>query len=128
VWDVQRLQRLRGDIDAAIGAARYEQALSRAHAGLEGFYAAFVHARGMGAAASAGHLLALSQQVCSCLRDASARYPHEVSSLVEQTALGVERARDRCREAPCAGESDRWLAAYIRDLVDAQIRLLLHFM
>jgi len=57
-----------------------------------------------------------------------ADYPDEVLNLVGQTAHAVDRARNRYSDAHFAGEAGCWLATYCRDLVNSQVRLLLHFM
>jgi len=126
-WNAERLNRLLGDIDAAIAAAQYDRAVGLAYTCLEGFYGAFFRAQAPGQAAP-NEIIALSRWVRDHLRATIADYPDEVLNLVGQTAHAVDRARNRFSEAHFAGEAGRWLATYMRDLVNSQVRLLLHFM
>ena len=40
----------------------------------------------------------------------------------------VDRARNKFSESHFEGEAAKWLAMFVHDLVNSQIRLLLHFM
>lgn len=40
----------------------------------------------------------------------------------------IDRTRNRFSESHFDEEADRWLAVFARDLVNSEIRLLLHFM
>ena len=51
----------------------------------------------------------------------------QVLNLIKHTAHAVDKARNRFSEAHFGGEAGLWLATYMRDLVNTQIRLLLHF-
>jgi hypothetical protein len=51
---------------------------------------------------------------------------HELG--IGHSAHAVDRARNRFSESHFGGEAGLWLATYMRDLVNTQIRLLLHFM
>jgi hypothetical protein len=126
-WNAERLNRLLGDIDTAIGAGQYERAVGLSYTCLEGFYGAFFRAHATGQAPPS-EIIALSRWVRDHLRGNIADYPDEVLNLVGQTAHAVDRARNRFSEAHFAGEAGRWLATYMRDLVNSQVRLLLHFM
>ena len=127
LWNAERLNRLLGDIDTAIAAAQYDRAVGLAYTCLEGYYGAFFRAQAPGQAPP-NEIIALSRWVRDHLRATLADYPDEVLNLVGQTAHAVDRARNRFSEAHFAGEAGRWLATYMRDLVNSQVRLLLHFM
>jgi hypothetical protein len=47
--------------------------------------------------------------------------------MVMHVSHTVDRARNRFSEAHFEEEAARWLAVFVRDLVNTQIRLLLHF-
>lgn len=126
-WNAERLNRMLGDIDTAIAAGQYERAVGLAYTCLEGFYGAFFRAKAPDQGAP-NEIIALSRWVRDHLRATIADYPDEVLNLVGQTAHAVDRARNRFSEAHFAGEAGRWLATYMRDLVNSQVRLLLHFM
>lgn len=73
-------------------------------------------------------IIALSREVRDWLRATIVDYPHEALNLTNHISHAVDRARNRFSEAHFGGEAGRWLATYIRDLVNTQIRPLLHFM
>lgn len=127
MWNADRLNRLLGEIDAAITATQYERAVGLAYTCLEGFYGAFFRAKAPGQPAP-NEIIVLSRWVRDHLRGTIAEYPDEVLNLIGQTAHAVDRARNRFSEAHFAGEAGHWLATYTRDLVNSQVRLLLHFM
>jgi len=127
LWNAERLNRLLGEIDEAIGAAQYDRAVALAYTCLEGFYGAFFRAKAP-ALRAPDEIIALSRWIRDYLRGTINDYPDEVLNLIGHTAHAVDRARNRFSEAHFAGEAGRWLATYTRDLVNTQIRLLLHFM
>lgn len=47
--------------------------------------------------------------------------------MVSHVSYTIDRAPNRLSESHFQGEAARWLAVYIRDLVNTQIRLLSHF-
>jgi hypothetical protein len=126
-WGADRLNAYLSDIDSSIAATQYERAVSLAYTCLEGFYGAFYREKYPGQPPP-NEILALSRAIRDWLRSAIAEYPDEALNLVNHTSHAVDRARNRFSEAHFAGEAGRWLAIYVRDLVNTQIRLLLHFM
>lgn len=127
LWNADRLNRLLGETDTAIAAGQYERAVALAYTSLEGFYGAFFRLKAPNQAAP-NEIIALSRWIRDHLRTTIAEYPDEVLNLIGQTAHAVDRARNRFSEAHFAGEAGHWLATYCRDLVNSQVRLLLHFM
>jgi hypothetical protein len=73
-------------------------------------------------------MVELSKEVPAFLRSTNREYPDEVLNLIKHVAHAVNKARDRFSESHFAGEPRLWLATYMRDLVNTQIKLLLHFM
>jgi hypothetical protein len=126
-WGADRLNGYLSDIDASIAARQYERAVGLAYTCLEGFYGAFYRQKHPGQTAP-NEILALSRAVREWLRSAIAEYPDEALNLTNHISHAVDRARNRFSEAHFAAEAGRWLAIYVRDLVNTQIRLLLHFM
>lgn len=72
-------------------------------------------------------IIALAKCIKRYLSDTIASYPDEALSMVMHVSHTVDRARNRFSEAHFEEEATRWLAVYVRDLVNTQIRLLLHF-
>lgn len=126
-WNADRLNTFLAQIDEAIGKAEYERSVTLAYTCLEGFYGAFVEAKIPGQTRP-NEIIALARWIKDHLKKSLPSYPDEVLNLVTQTSHAVDRSRNRFSEAHFGGEAGRWLAIYMRDLVNTQIRLLLHFM
>ena len=126
-WNADRLNENLATIDAAIAAADYDRAVALCYTTLEGFYKAFGRAKNGGQEPS-NELTELARWIRNHLRAQLPDYPDEVMAQMTTTAHVVDRARNRFSEAHFGGEAARWLAVYIRDLTNTQIRLLLHFL
>ena len=126
-WGAERLNSFLSEIDGSIAATQYGRAVGLAYTCLEGFYVAFYREKHPGDTPP-HEIVALSRAVRDWLRSAISEYPDEALSLTNHISHAVDRARNRFSEAHFAGEAGRWLAIYVRDLVNTQIRLLLHFM
>ena len=94
---------------------------------LEGFLGAFLRAK-VPLSSYPHELIELSRSVRDYLRTTIENYPDEVLNLINHTGHGVDKARNRFSESHFADEAGSCLATYIRDLVNSEIRLLLHFM
>jgi hypothetical protein len=55
-------------------------------------------------------------------------WPPEVLNNVSHAAYAVDKARNAFSDSHFGAQAESALATYIRDLVNTQIRLLLHFM
>ena len=126
-WNSDRLNQYLVEIDAAISTANYERAVGLSYTCLEGFLGAFLRAK-IQREKYPHEILELSREVKNYLKEAIKDYPDEVMNGVTQAAHAVDRSRNRFSEAHFANEAASWLATYVRDLVNTQIRLLLHFM
>lgn len=126
-WNGDRLNEYLKQIDAAIATAEYERAVTLSYTCLEGFFGAFV--RGKEKRDSyPNEIITLAREVKDYLKKTISEYPDEVLNSVTQAAYAVDRSRNRFSESHFAGEAGSWLATYVRDLVNTEIRLLLHFM
>lgn len=126
-WGAERLNSFLEQMDAAITGGQYKRAVSLGYTCLEGFYRAFVERHAAGGIA-ATEIIALSRWIREHLRKTIKDYPDEVLNLISHTSHAVDRARNRFSEAHFGGDAGKWLATYVRDIVNIQIRLLLHFM
>ncbi len=127
VWNGDRLNQYLASIDAAIAQPNYERAVGLSYTCLEGFLGAFLRAKEK-RESYPNEILDLSKEVKDILKRSLSEFPDEVLNGVTQAAYAVDRSRNRFSEAHFANEAASWLATYIRDLVNTQIRLLLHFM
>ena len=126
-WNAARLNEFLANIDAAIAAGEYERAVSLSYTCLEGFLGAFVRAK-FQRDKYENEIIALAKEVRQFLKETISDYPDELLNLVTSTAHAIDRARNRFSEAHFANEAGSWMATYVRDLVNSEIRLLLHFL
>jgi hypothetical protein len=126
-WNADRLNECLREIDSAIGTGDYERAVSLSYTCLEGFLGAFVRAKEK-RDSYPNEIIALSKEVKDLLKKMIRDYPDEVLNGVTNAAYAVDRSRNRFSESHFANEAGSWLATYVRDVVNTQIRLLLHFM
>lgn len=126
-WNADRLNSYLDQIDAAIAQPNYERAVGLSYTCLEGFLGAFIRSKEK-RETYPNEIIELSKEVKAYLKNHLAEFPDEVMNGVTQAAYAVDRSRNRFSEAHFAGEAASWLATYVRDLVNTQIRLLLHFM
>jgi len=126
-WSADRLNGYLGEIDSAIIAGHYERAVNLAYTCLEGFYSAFLRQK-FPHETPPTEIIALSRAVKNWFRATIPDYPDEVLNLIGHVSHAIDKARNQYSEAHFGGEAGRWLATYARDLVNTQIRLLLHFM
>lgn len=127
LWNGERLNRYLQEIDDAITIGHYDHSVTLSYTCLEGFYGAFVRSKEQREKYSK-EIIDLSKEVKAILKAAMAEYPDEVLNGITNAANAIDKARNRFSQSHFAGEAGRWLAVYIRDLVNTQIRLLLHFM
>ena len=126
-WNAERLNRYLGEMDIRIGTGNYEGAVTLAYTCLEGFLKSFLKSR-VPELCGPEELIDLSRAVRGRLRGTIRQYPDEVLSMLNHVAHTVDRARNRFSESHFEEQAGRWLAVFARDLVNAEIRLLLHFM
>jgi hypothetical protein len=126
-WNADRLNEYLGKIDAEIAAGEYEHSVTLSYTCLEGFYGAFVRAK-YKQETYAHEIIILSKEVKAYLKNAIKDYPDEVLNGITQTAYAVDKARNQFSQSHFANEAGSWLATYVRDLVNTQIRMLLHFL
>lgn len=125
-WNADRLNQYLRDIDQSIAAGEFPRAVTLAYTCLEGFYRAFV-TQCIPEQSKETEIIALSKIIKDYLRKTIVAYPDEALNMVTHVSHTVDRARNRFSEAHFEQEAARWLSVYVRDLVNTQIRLLLHF-
>jgi hypothetical protein len=105
----------------------YERALSLAYSCLEGFLKAYCQQH-VPDAVKVDELIALTKAVRAHLRETVQDYPDEAFAMLSHVAHTVDRSRNRFSESHFASDGGRWLPVFVRDLVNSEIRLLMHFM
>lgn len=125
-WNAGRLNQYLQDIDNCIVNGNYAHAVALAYTCLEGFYKTFV-AQCIPDQSKETEIIALAKSIKKYLSATIDSYPEETLNMVMHVSHTVDRARNRFSEAHFEEEAARWLAVFVRDLVNTQIRLLLHF-
>ncbi len=126
-WNAERLNKYLSEIDIRIDTGNYEGAVTLAYTCLEGFLKVFVKEK-VPNYPGREEIIKLSRAACDFLRGAIDKYPGEAFNTLTQIAHTVDRSRNRFSESHFDEEAGRWLAVFIRDLVNSEIRLLLHFL
>jgi hypothetical protein len=126
-WNATRLNENLTLIDETIAIGEYERAITLIYTSLEGFMGAFVRAK-YKREKYPNEITELAKEVRAYLKETIQEYPDEVLNLVKQIPNSIDRARNQFSEAHFGKEAGLWLATYLRDLLNSQIRLLLHFM
>lgn len=125
-WNSDRLNDYLREIDVRIGSGKHEGAVTVAYTCLEGFLKAFVKRR-IPDYSGKEEIISLSRTIQNYLRNTIEQYPDEALSMLNHVAHTTDRARNRFSESHFEEQAGRWLAVFVRDLVNSEIRLLLHF-
>jgi hypothetical protein len=126
LWNGDRLSGYLQEIDGRIAAGNFDGAVTLCYSCLEGFFKAFIR-KNIPDHAGSTEIIEASKSVKKYLRASLATYPDEAISMVVQIAHTVDRARNGFSESHFDDRAGRWLAIFMRDLVNSVIRLLLHF-
>jgi hypothetical protein len=126
-WNADRLNEYLAQIDGAITSGAYERAVTLSYTCLEGFFGAFVRAN-YNQESYPKEIIALSKDVKAYVKNSIKNCPDELLNGITQAAYTVDKARNQFSESHFANEAGPWLATYVRDIADTQMRLLLHFM
>lgn len=127
VWNADRLNDYLNEIDVRIGLSKYAAAITLAYTCLEGFLKAFVF-KNIPNSTVKPEVLVLTREVQAYLKSNVDKYPDEAFSILSNIAHTVDRSRNKFSESHFDEEAARWIALFVRDMVNAEIRLLLHFM
>ncbi len=125
-WNSDRLNQYVNDIDIRIGAGNYEGAVTLCYTVLEGFFKAFVQ-KNISDCSDPRDIVQLSRSIQNYLRNEIDQYPDEALTMLNHITHTVNRTRNGFSESHFDERAGRWLAVFIRDLVNTEIRLLLNF-
>jgi hypothetical protein len=126
-WNADRLNRYLSEIDTRIAARNHTGAVTLAYTCLEGFLKAFVRHH-MPEHTDTTEIIELSKLVRKFLRETLDSYPDEALSMITHIGHTIDRTRNGFSESHFDQEAARWLAVFVRDLINSEMRLLLHFM
>jgi hypothetical protein len=126
-WNGERLNDYLRDMDAAIASGNYSLSVTLSYTCLEGFLGAFVRAKAP-TDKYPTEIIELARLVRDQLSAVLEQWPPEILKNINHAAYAVDKARNKFSDSHFGEEAELALATYIRDIVDTQIRLLLHFM
>lgn len=130
LWNAERLTEYVEGMDAAITAGNYGHTLTLAYTCLEGFYKAYIREE-IPAHAALTELTPMAVQIRNHIKaqlDANAIvYPDQVLTLISTVTNAVCNARNNFSDSHSGNPAEKWLAVYVRDNVNAIVRMLLHF-
>ena len=131
VWNAERLRDYLEGLDEAIAKGSYEYTLTLAYTCLEGFYKAYIQAQ-IPTQVALNELVPMAVQIRNHIKtqlDAnSIAYPEPVLVLLSTVTNAVCNARNNFSDSHSGNPAEKWLAVYVRDNVNAIVRMLLHFM
>ena len=126
-WNSDRLNEYLKEMDAAIIDRKYPLSVTLSYTCFEGFLGAFLRAK-VPSDEYPKEIVKLAILARGHLKRTFKEWPDEVLNNVSHAAYAVDKARNKFSDSHFGAEAELALATYIRDLVNTQIRLLLHFM
>ncbi|SFU50150.1 hypothetical protein [Pseudoduganella namucuonensis] len=130
LWNSEKLNNSLKDIDRAIDAHQYNRATTLSYTCLEGLYKTYVR-KNVPDQAGLTDLMPL----CKVVKDdiskrlqAQGPFPVEIVNSMPTLTNAIANSRNGFSESHFAGDSQRWLALFARDLTNSIGRLLLNFM
>ena len=126
---IQNAEELSKDIeriDSCINRGDYNAAVTLSYKCLEGFLRAFVTHK-VPDYKGKNNIIDLTKEVRDHLEKNVTKYPAEVAQTLGNTAHAVNGLRNQFSDAHSGERAEEWLAILMRDLVNAEIRHLLHF-
>lgn len=127
LWNSDRLNKYLNEIDECIVAGNYERAVTLSYTCLEGFYKSFAKQKIKDGDKIKPEIITLSKAIQNYLKLNLKEYPNEAITMINHISHTVDKTRNGFSESHLGVEADSWISVYIRDLVNSQIRLLLHF-
>lgn len=130
LWNSEKLNNSLKDIDSAIDAQQYNRATALAYTCLEGLYKTYIR-KYVPAHSDLTDLI----QLCKVVKDdittklkSQGAFPEQIVNAIPTLTNAVANSRNGFSEAHFAGDSQKWLALFARDLTNSIGRLLLHFL
>ena len=130
LWNSEKLNNSLKDIDHAIDAHQYNRATTLSYTCLEGLYKTYVR-KHVPEQAGLSDLMPL----CKAVKDDISKklqsqgpFPVEIVNAMPTITNAIANSRNGFSESHFAGDSQRWLALFARDLTNSIGRLLLNFM
>jgi hypothetical protein len=126
-WNSERLNKYLQEIDSRISAKQYDGAVTLVYTSFEGFLKAFIKKK-VPDYNDKWEIIALSKAIRIFLKDTVVSYPDEALQMLNHIAHTIDKSRNKFSESHFDEKAQLWLAIFVRDLLNTEIRLLLHFM
>lgn len=130
LWNADRLTEYLEKIDNAITEANYEYTLTLAYTCLEKFYKSFIREK-IPAQISLTELTPMSVQIRTFIKGQldtnGIAYPEQVLTLISTMTNAICNARNNFSDSHSGNKAEKWLAVYLRDIVNSIVRMLLNF-
>ena len=130
LWNWEKLNNSLSTIDEAIAVNDFNRATTLSYTCLEGLYKTYVR-KHVPDQAGLTDLLPL----CKIVKDdiskklgAQGPFPVEIVNVMSSLTNAIANSRNRFSESHFAGDSEKWLALFARDLTNSIGRLLLNFL
>ena len=126
IWNSERLNTHLAGIDSSIMDTNYNRAVNLSYTCLEGFYKAFINQK-IPEKKDVNEITKMSREIRDYIKTSNPDLPNELYNLITHSTFAVDRTRNGFSEAHFGEDAQRWLASYLRDMINSNIRLLLNF-
>lgn len=131
IWNAERLTEYLENMDTAVNEENYEYALTLAYTCLEGFYKSFIREK-IPAKVHLDDLTQMAVQIRRFIKDKldedGIEYPEQTIVLISTVTNAICNARNDFSDSHSGNRAEKWLAIYLRDNVNAIVRLILNFL
>jgi hypothetical protein len=130
LWNADRLTEYLEKMDTSIDEGNYEHTLTLAYTCLEGYYKSFIKEK-IPTQIGMNELLPMSVEIRKYIKaqlDANGiGYPDQVLNLISTVTNSICNARNNFSDSHSGNKAEKWLAVYLRDNVNAIVKLLMNF-
>ena len=130
LWNAERLTEYLENLDTSINEENYEYTLTLAYTCLEGFYKSFIREK-IPAQVHLDDLTQMAVQIRNYIRgqlDANGiEYPEQTVTLISTVTNAICNARNNFSDSHNGNRAEKWLAIYLRDNVNAIVKMILNF-
>ena len=130
LWNAERLTKYLEDLDKSINEENFEYTLTLAYTCLEDFYKSFIQEK-IPAQTHLNELTPMSVHIRNFIKaelDANGiAYPEQTVTLISTVTNAVCNARNNFSDSHSGNRAEKWLAIYLRDNVNAIVKMILNF-
>ncbi len=130
IWNAERLIEYMENLDSSITKGNYEHTLTLAYTCLEGFFKSFIKEK-IPSQEHLRELTPMSVQIRNYIKTEletnNIAYPEQTIILISTVTNAICNARNNFSDSHSANRAEKWLAIYLRDNVNALVRLILNF-